>query len=169
MDKVGTQRKEWWILFFRMSEIFCRNGIISTYIWKEGRKGYEFAKLWVQVRLCKLICMTSIHLSIQTFTERLSARYCYNMFKSQKWEDMALFFLCLFFFLQLHLWHTEVPGLGVKSELQWLADTIATATATPDLSHICDLHCSLRQHWILNPLRETRDQNCILVDTVLGS
>ena len=31
----------------------------------------------------------------------------------------------------------EVPSLGVKSELQLLA--YATATAMPDLSHICDL------------------------------
>ena len=27
-----------------------------------------------------------------------------------------------------------------------------TATATPDLSRVCDLHHSSRQHWILNPL-----------------
>ena len=32
----------------------------------------------------------------------------------------------------------EVPRLGVKSELQLLV--YITATATQDLSHICDLH-----------------------------
>ena len=32
----------------------------------------------------------------------------------------------------------EVPKLRVESELQLLAYT--TATATPDLSHICNLH-----------------------------
>ena len=32
-----------------------------------------------------------------------------------------------------------------------------TATAMPDQSCICDLHCSLWQHWILNPLSEARD------------
>ena len=53
----------------------------------------------------------------------------------------------------------EVPGLEVESELQLLAYTIATAT--PDLSHICDLHHSSGQHWILNPLR---DQTHILMD-----
>ena len=26
-----------------------------------------------------------------------------------------------------------------------------------DPSSICDLHCSLQQHWILNPLSEARD------------
>ena len=45
-----------------------------------------------------------------------------------------------FFFLWLHLWHMEVPRLGVKSELQLPAYTTATAMATPELSHICDLH-----------------------------
>ena len=40
-----------------------------------------------------------------------------------------------------------------------------TATETPDLSHICDLHCSLQQHWILNPLSEARDQTHIFMDT----
>ena len=33
-----------------------------------------------------------------------------------------------FFFLGPHLWHMEVPRLGVKSELQVLAYTTATAT-----------------------------------------
>ena len=32
-----------------------------------------------------------------------------------------------------------------------------TATATPDPSHICDLHCGLLQCQILNPLSEARD------------
>ena len=49
-----------------------------------------------------------------------------------------------FFFLGPHLRQMEVPRLGVESELQLLA--YATATATPDLSFIWDLHCSLQQH-----------------------
>ena len=56
-----------------------------------------------------------------------------------------------------------VPGQGVKSEL-WLP-AYATATATPDPSCICELCYSLWQSWILKPLREARDQTCILVDT----
>ena len=50
----------------------------------------------------------------------------------------------------------EVPRLGFESELQLLAT--ATATATPDLSCICDLHYSSRQGQILNPLSEVRNQ-----------
>lgn len=41
-----------------------------------------------------------------------------------------------FFFLGLHLWHKEVPRLGVELERHLSA---------------------LRQHWILNPLSEARD------------
>ena len=48
------------------------------------------------------------------------------------------FFLVFFFcFLGLHLWHVEVPELGVEWELQ--LPVYNTATAMPDLSHICDL------------------------------
>ena len=56
----------------------------------------------------------------------------------------------------------EVPWLGVESELQLLA--YAAATATPDPSHLCDLHGSLHQHRILNPLSEARDRTHILMD-----
>ena len=58
----------------------------------------------------------------------------------------------------------EVPRLGVKLELQPLVYT--TATATPDLSHECDLHHSSWQHRILNPLsEEARGQTHVFVDT----
>ena len=46
----------------------------------------------------------------------------------------------LFVFLGPYLQHMEVPRLGVESEFKLLA--YATATAVPDLSHICDLHHS---------------------------
>jgi len=49
----------------------------------------------------------------------------------------------------------EIPGLGVESELQLPAYT--TVTATSDQSHICDLHHSLWQRWVLNPLSEAKD------------
>ena len=41
----------------------------------------------------------------------------------------------------------EVPKVGVQSELQLQASS--TATAMPDLSHVCPLHCNLQQHQIL--------------------
>ena len=55
----------------------------------------------------------------------------------------------------------EVPRLGVEWKLQLPA--CATATATRDLSHICDLHCSLWKCQILNPLSKARDHTHILM------
>ena len=49
----------------------------------------------------------------------------------------------------------EVPRLGVELKLKLLA--YPTATATGNLSHICDLHHSSRRRWILNPRSEARD------------
>ena len=57
----------------------------------------------------------------------------------------------------------EVPRLGVKSELRLLV--YATATATWDLSGICDLYHSWRQCRMLNPMSEARDRIGILMDT----
>ena len=57
----------------------------------------------------------------------------------------------------------EVSRLEVKLELQLLPYT--TATATRDLSHVCNLHYTSRQHQILNSLSEARDQTHILMDT----
>ena len=56
----------------------------------------------------------------------------------------------------------EVPKLGVKLELQPLA--YVTATATQDLSHICDLEHISQQRWILNSLSEARDRTRNLMD-----
>ena len=72
-------------------------------------------------------------------------------------------FFDLFCFLGWHLRHMEVPRLKVKSELQLPVYT--TATAMLDLRFVFDLHCSSRQHWILNLLSETRDQIHTIKDT----
>ena len=68
-----------------------------------------------------------------------------------------------FLSLSCFLRHMEVPRLGVESELELPAYTTATATWNP--SHVCDLHHSSQQRWILNPLIEVKDQSCILMDT----
>ena len=52
-----------------------------------------------------------------------------------------------------------------RVQIRGAAVVCITAIATPDLSHICDLHSNLWQHWILNPLSEARDGTCILKDT----
>ena len=76
--------------------------------------------------------------------------------------------LCfVLFHVRLHPQLMEVPRLGVESELQLLA--YATAMATSDLSHICDLHCNLQQCRILNPLSKAKDWTCICTETSSGS
>ena len=74
-----------------------------------------------------------------------------------------VFLSLLFFFLGPHPRHTDVPRLGLASELHLPAYTAVTATGHP--SHVFDLHHSSWQHRILNPLREARDQTHVLMDT----
>ena len=75
----------------------------------------------------------------------------------------SLFF---FFFSWPQLWHMEVPK--ARGQTGTAVRAYTTATATPDTSHICNLHCSLRQRWILNPLTQARDRTCILTETMSG-
>ena len=78
----------------------------------------------------------------------------------------TLSFSLLFFFfgfLGPHLWHMDVPRLGVKSEL--LLPAYATAAVMQDLSHIFDLYHSSWQLQILDSLSEARDRTCVLLDT----
>ena len=73
------------------------------------------------------------------------------------------FFFSLFsfiFFLGPRLRHMEVPRLGA-----WWEPAYATTTAVPDLSRVCDPHCTSQQRWILNPLSGARDRTCIFMVT----
>ena len=70
-------------------------------------------------------------------------------------SSLFFFFFFFFCFLEPPLQHMEVPKLGVKWELQLMA--YARATATQDLSCVCDLHHSLQWRWILYPLSKARD------------
>ena len=71
------------------------------------------------------------------------------------------YFFCLFRATPTDI---EVPRLGVQLEL--LLPAFATATATLDPSHICDLYHSSWQCRILSPLRDARDGTCVLMDTI---
>ena len=51
------------------------------------------------------------------------------------------------FFLGLHQQDMEVPRIGFESEPQLPA--YITATGMQDLSHVCNLCCSLQQYWSL--------------------
>ena len=56
-----------------------------------------------------------------------------------------------------------------RGQIRAAAEANATATAMLDPSCICDLPCSLLQHWILNPLREARGQTHNLMNTMSSS
>ena len=78
------------------------------------------------------------------------------------WNPVILFLLLLVFVFVFLGPHMEIPRLAVESKLQQLANT--TATATRNLSHVCDLQHRSRQPRILNSLREVKDQTCVLMD-----
>ena len=82
--------------------------------------------------------------------------------RNQHRKSTILFFF-FFGFLGPHPRHMEVPRLGVQSELQLTAYTIATAAR--DQSLTCDLHHSSRRPQILNSLSKARDRTHILKDT----
>ena len=65
-------------------------------------------------------------------------------------------------FLGLHPRHMEVPRPGGQSELPLLVYTMATATW--DLSCVCDLHPSSRQRRILNLRSKARNRTLFLMD-----
>ena len=90
------------------------------------------------------------------FSSDLSSRLLILSLIISNWllNQYTTFFV---FFLGLHLWHTEVPRLGLELELQLPAYPTATATTMQDPSCICELCCSLQQHWILKPLSKARD------------
>ena len=76
--------------------------------------------------------------------------------------SVAILCFCFCFF-------SAAPSAYGSSQARGLMElqlpNYATATATPDPSHICNLHRSLWQLWILNPLSEARDQTCTFMDT----
>ena len=73
-----------------------------------------------------------------------------------KKSSQCFIYVCIFSFPGPKLWHVEVPGLGVQSELQPPAH--ASATATSDRSLICALCHSPQHPRILYPLSEARDR-----------
>ena len=69
--------------------------------------------------------------------------------------------LCFVLLLLSFCLFRATPTAYGGSQVRVLIGAVAaytTATATPDLSHICDLHHSSQQRQILNPLKEARDR-----------
>ena len=103
-----------------------------------------------------LICISQMTSDVKHLFPELICRHLANL---EKWLLKSFFFLLF----RTTLVAYEVPRLRVKSELQLLAYTIATATW--NLSRLCYLHHSSQQRWIPNTLSEARDQTHIPMDT----
>ena len=86
----------------------------------------------------------------------------YTMIKPWILFCLGFFFFLVFFFRATPTAYGS-SRLGVELELQLLA--YITATATWDLSRVCDLHCNSQQRWTLNPLSNARDRTYFLMDT----
>ena len=71
----------------------------------------------------------------------------------------------MFSFFMAIVGHMEVPRPGVELELQLPAYT--AATATPDLSHVCDLHCS--SSWVIVGFVSAEPRQKLLFEELLLS
>ena len=86
----------------------------------------------------------------------------FPLFAQMPWRWLQFgFFFFFSCFLGPHLWLMEFPRLGIQLELHMPAYT--TATAISDPNHVCNLHHSSRQHWILHLLSKARDWTCNLM------
>ena len=80
-------------------------------------------------------------------------------------SQLFIFFIFLFRATPTVYEGSQARGVQLEPQLQAYARATAPrATATPDPSHIGDLHHSSWQCRILNPLREARDQTHVLMD-----
>ena len=156
------------IFFFLLSYIGFRYITQSLTILKDYIPFTVIIKCWLYSLHC-IIYSCGLFYTQQFVPFNLLPQFC----PSPHWKPLAWALYCMFLFVMFtrfffrlvwlfvscflgpHPWHMEVPTLGVKSELQLLAYTMATATQDP--SCICNLHHSSGQHQILNPLREARD------------
>ena len=104
---------------------------------------------------CKifLICFLQVFHPSATVLELLTFPSIFFLFL---FFSFFFFFFFFFFLFRAVPVHAKVPRLQVRLELQ-LPLAWTTATAMPDLTHICDLCSHLWQHWILNSLNKARD------------
>ena len=91
---------------------------------------------------------------------QLRKRPVLNPLGTSKVLNILFYFIFSFFLRAAPVAYGSSQARGVASELL----AYATAIAIPKVSHICKLHCSSQQCQILNPLREARDRNYILMD-----
>ena len=78
-------------------------------------------------------------------------------------SQIVSFFLSFFFFFLFRAAPMAYGSPQFRGQIGAAAGAYATAIATPDLSHICNLHHTLWQCQILNSLSKARDQTHILM------
>ena len=122
-----------------MTDIFFLIVLEARSPWSRCQQGWplSLACRWhlLAVSLAGFFCMCSLSWHSYLFLWR----------HQSYWIKAPPFFFFFFLFL---LMAAPMAYRGAESELQLLA--YLTATATPDLSCICELHHSLWQHGILN-------------------
>jgi len=75
------------------------------------------------------------------------------------------FSLSLFFFL-FRASPATYGGSQARGRIGAAAANLHHSHSNTGSGHICNLHHSSWQHWVLNPLSEARDRTCILMDTM---
>ena len=103
-------------------------------------------------------------LMLETFSFTIFDYFEPSYFFSDLQHSHFYLFLIYYFFSFYGCTHSiwKIPGQG--SNWSWSCQPII-ATATPDPSHVCDLHHSSYQCRILNPPSKVRDQTRVLMDT----
>ena len=71
-------------------------------------------------------------------------------------------YVCILFFKAASV---AYGGSQAGGQIEAAAAGYTTATAAQDPSHVCYLHHSSWQCWIVNPLSRARDHTHILMDT----
>ena len=79
---------------------------------------------------------------------------CGYKFPSQRKTGILFIF---FFFCLFRSPPAANGGFQARGRIAAVAATYTTAPAAPDTNHVCDLHHSLWQCMILNPLNKARD------------
>ena len=118
------------------------------------RHGSDLALLWLWHRLAATAPIRPLAWE-PPYTAGVALKQTKKMGNLDKVKSILICFSFVLFFVFLPflgplLRHMEVPRLGVESELH--PPAYARATATWDLSHICNLHHRSRPRSILNPL-----------------
>ena len=75
------------------------------------------------------------------------------------------YFIYIYFFCFCRATPAAYRSSQARGKLELHLPTYATATATWNLNHICDLHHISQQHQIPDPLSKSRDWTHILMDT----